>query len=46
MRLQRIPKVNERVKYHLPKSDEWIQAKVINGDGKATERNRYDVVFL
>lgn len=36
---QRIPKVNERIKFHLPK----IHTKVINRGGKSTGRNKYYV---
>lgn len=43
MKSQRIPKVNERTKYHLPKSDEQIHTKEISRGGKYTGRNKYNV---
>lgn len=41
MRSQKIPIVNEIIKYHLPKSEEWTHAKVISRRGKSTGRNKY-----
>lgn len=35
--------MNERIKFLLPKSEEWIHTKLINRGGKSTGRNKYYV---